>query len=165
MSNEEKKTRKIRVRGTGCFDPADNSFDFTPFNEGESSQKDVRNCLGGGKTWVTTGRDPSRMLSLKAKESSPDQYAELVKQFNILTRDLKPSKPVEPPKEQRVVNEKGLMCFLNEQMGEMTFTGTIDLTRHLCDWQSELLRLVQLIVRRLPASNEFNKIINTLKKK
>jgi hypothetical protein len=45
----------------------------------------------------------------------------------------------------------------------MTFTGTINLARHPRDWQAETLRLVQLVVRRLPASERFNKVINNIK--
>lgn len=159
----EKKKDKIKVRGTGCFDLSDNSFGFAPFNEGESTQKDVKNCSGGGKSWTTTGKDPSRMLSLKCKASSADQYSDLVTQFKQLTKDLKPQKPVALPDSLRVVKEQGLECWLNEQKNEMTFTGTIDLSKHPRDWQSEVLRQVQLVVRRLPASDRFNKIINLIK--
>ena len=164
MDISEKKPKKIRVRGTGCYDPADNSFDFTPFNEGESSQKDVKNCAGGGKSWMTIGADPSRMLSLKCKVSSADPYSDLVTQFNQLTRDLKPKKPVTLPSELRVVAEQGLECWLDELKQEMTFTGRIDLARHTRDWQAEVLRQVQLVVRRLPASDKFSKVINTIRK-
>lgn len=159
-----KKVKKIKVRGTGCYDPETQKFGFEPFNEGPSTQTDVKNCLGGGKSWTTTGSDPSRMLSLKCKESSPDQYSELVAQFNALTKGMKPKKPVTLPQEQRVVNESGLQCWLDEQKGEVTFTGTIDLGKHSRDWQAETLRLVQLVVRRLPASDKFNRVINTIKK-
>lgn len=103
------------------------------------------------------------MLSLKCKASSADQYSDLVTQFNQLTKDLKPQKPVALPDSLRVVKEQGLECWLNEQKNEMTFTGKIDLSRHSRDWQAELLRQVQLVVRRLPASERFNKVINTLK--
>ena len=163
MESKEKKPKKIRVRGTGTYDPADNSFGFVAFNEGESTQKDVKSCVGGGKSWTTTGVNPSRMLSLKCKVSSADQYNDLVTQFNQLTRDLKRKKPVAMPSELRVVSEGGLQCWLNEQTNEVTFTGTIDLARHTRDWQAEVLRQVQLVVRRLPANQQFNKVINTLK--
>lgn len=158
------KTKKVKTRGVGVYNPADNSFDFTPFAEGESSQKDVKNCLGGGKSWTTTGSDPSRMLSLKCKVSSADQYSDLVTQFNALTRDLKPKKPLTLPQELRVVKEAGLECWLDEQKQAMTFTGTVDLSRHSRDWQAEVLRQVQLVVRRLPASDKFNRVINNIKK-
>ena len=158
------KSKKVRVRGTGCFDPEDNSFGFTPFNEAPSTQKDVKNCAGGGKRWTTTGADPSRMITLKSKESSADQYADFLTQFNALTKDLKPKNPVPMPSQQRVVADGGLDCYLDEEKGTMTFTGTIDLSRHCRDWQAEVLRQVQLIVRRLPASDKFNKMINSIKK-
>ena len=164
MNTTENKARKIKTRGVGVFNPADNSFDFMPFNEGESTQTDVKNCAGGGKSWTTTGKDPSRMISLKCKVSSPDQYSDLATQFNALTKDLKPEKPIELPTEQRVVNENGLTCWLDEENCTMTFTGTVDLSRHSRDWQAEVLRQVQLVVRRLPANQLFNTLICNIKK-
>jgi len=163
MEKIEKK-KKIRVRGTGTYDPTDNSFGFVAFNDAPSTQQNVKTCTGGGKRWTTTGADPSKMISLKSKESSADQYADFVSQFNALTKDLKPKKPVELPDSLRVVKENGLECWLNEATNEVTFTGTIDLSRHGRDWQAETLRLVQLVVRRLPASDRFNKLVNNIKK-
>ena len=159
-----KTVKKIKVRGTGTFDPETNKFGFDPFNEAPSTQTQVKNCAGGGKRWVTTGSDPSKMISLKSKESSADQYADFVSQFNALTKDLKPKKPIQLPDSQRVVKEQGLECWLDEEKNEMTFTGTIDLSRHSRDWQAEVLRQVQLVVRRLPASERFNKLVNNIKK-
>jgi hypothetical protein len=104
------------------------------------------------------------MITLKSKESSADQYADFVKQFEALTKDLKPKKPVAMPAEQRVVNENDLVCWLNEEKNELTFTGTIDLSKNCRNWQAETLRLVQLVVRRLPACERFNKVINDIKK-
>ena len=124
----------------------------------------MKTCVGGGKRWTTTGSDPSKMISLKSKESSADQYADFVSQFNALTKDLKPKKPVTLPDSLRVVKEEGLECWLDEQKSKMTFTGTIDLSRHSRDWQAEVLRQVQLVVRRLPASDRFNKLVNDIKK-
>ena len=165
MDTKDKKTKKIKVRGTGCYDPETQKFGFEPFNEGPSTQTEVKNCLGGGKSWITTGSDPSRMVSLKCKASSPDQYSDLVTQFNQLTRDLKPEKPVVLPDSLRVVKENGLECWLDEVKHELTYTGTLDLSKHPRDWQAEVLRQVQLVVRRLPASNVFNKVINLIIKK
>ena len=157
------KQKKVKVRGTATLDPETNEFGFKPFDEGPSSQANVKNCKGGGKTWETTGSDPSLMVSLKCKKSSADAYAELAKQFEALTKDLKPKKPLTLPDSLRVVNEQGLQCWLDEKRNEMTFTGTIDLLRHSRDWQAEVLRQVQLVVRRLPASDKFNKVINLIK--
>ena len=164
MEHTDNKQTKIKVRGTGTFDPADKSFEFAPFQEAPSSQKNVKTCAGGGKRWTTTGANPSRMFTLKTKESSADQYADVLRQFNALTRDMKPKKPVALPSELRVVAEQGLQCWLDEAKNEVTFTGTIDLSKHPRDWQSEVLRLVQLVVRRLPASDKFNRVINNIKK-
>ena len=160
--NQENNTPKPRkVRGTGIY--SGNEFTFKPCEEGPSSQTNVKTCAGGGKRWVTTGSDPSKMITLKSKESSADQYSDFVKQFEALTKDLHPKKPVTMPDSQRVVNESGLQCWLNATKGELTFTGTIDLSKHSRDWQAEVLRQVQLVVRRLPASERFNKVINTIK--
>jgi hypothetical protein len=158
-TNTQPKPRK--VRGTGIY--SGNEFTFKPCEEGPSSQTNVKTCAGGGKRWVTTGSDPSKMITLKSKESSADQYSDFVKQFEALTKDLHPKKPVTMPDSQRVVNESGLQCWLNATKGELTFTGTIDLSKHSRDWQAEVLRQVQLVVRRLPASERFNKVINTIK--
>ena len=163
MDYKDTKTKKIKVRGTATIDPATNEFGFTPFNDAPSTQSAVKTCAGGGKRWVTTGCDRSKMCTLKTKESSPDQYADVLKQFEALTKDLKPKKPVALPDSLRVVKENGLECWLDEEKGEMTFTGTIDLSRHSRDWQAEVLRQVQLVVRRLPASERFNKLVNNIK--
>ena len=163
MEHIDKKSKKIKVRGVGSYDPETKKFGFEPFNEAPSTQTDVKNCIGGGKTWVTTGTDPSRMVSLKCKASSPDIYSDLVTQFTALTKDLKPEKPVVLPDNLRVVKENGLECWLDEEKNEMTFTGTIDLSRHCRDWQAETLRLVQLVVRRLPGNQKFNQLINSIK--
>jgi hypothetical protein len=157
------ENKKIKVRGTATIDPATNEFGFMPFNDAPSTQSAVKTCAGGGKRWVTTGSDPSKMITLKSKESSADQYADFVSQFNALTKDLKPKKPVVLPDSQRVVSESGLQCWLNATKNELTFSGTIDLSKHSRDWQAEVLRQVQLVVKRLPASERFNKVINLIK--
>ena len=158
-TNSQPKPRK--VRGTGIY--SGNEFSFKPCEEGPSSQTNIKTCVGGGKRWTTTGSDPSKMITLKSKESSPDQYADFVKQFEALTRDLKPKKPVALPDTQRVVDEDGLQCWLNEAKGELTFTGTGDLSKNCRNWQAETLRLVQLVVRRLPANERFNRVLNLIK--
>lgn len=163
MDKTDSKIKKVKVRGTGTYDPETKKFGFEPFNEAPSTQQNVKTCVGGGKRWITTGSDPSKMITLKSKESSPDQYADFVKQFEALTRDLKPKKPVALPDTQRVVNEDGLQCWLNVEKGQLTYTGTFNLSKHCRDWQAEVLRQVQLIVRRLPASEKFNKVISNIK--
>lgn len=159
----EKSNKKIKCRGVGSYDPETKKFGFEPFNDGPSSQVNVKNCKGGGKSWDTTGADPSLMITLKTKKSSANQYADVLDQFIHLTKDLKPKEPVKMPDNLRVVSEDGLQCWLNEKKGELTFTGTISIAKHTRDWQAEVLRQVQLVVRRLPASERFNKVINNIK--
>ena len=163
MNQTDTKSKKVKVRGTGTFDPATNEFGFAPFNDAPSTQTKVKTCAGGGKRWTTTGSDPSKMITLKSKESSADQYADFVSQFNALTKDLKPKKPVTLPDTLRVVKESDLECWLDEAKNEMTFTGKIDLSKHPRDWQAEVLRQVQLVVRRLPANERFNKLVSNIK--
>ena len=165
MDKIDRPTKKIKVRGTGTYNPADNSFGFVAFNDAPSTQQNVKTCAGGGKRWTTTGSDPSRMICLKCKESSPDPYAALAAQFNALTKDMKQKHPAQMPDNMRVVAEDGLQCWLNVKRGEMSFTGTIDLSQHSRDWQAEVLRQVQLVVRRLPAHEKFTKLLNTLQNK
>ena len=163
MKQTDKKSKKVKVRGVGSYDPETKKFGFEPFNEAPSTQTDVKTVSGGAKRWTTTGADPSKMFTLKTKESSPDQYADVLKQFEALTRDMKPQKPITLPDNLRVVNESGLHCWLDEEKNEMTFTGVINLGKHSRDWQAETLRLVQLVVRRLPANQQFNRVINSIK--
>ncbi len=158
------KIKKIKVRGTGTYDPETQKFGFEPFSEGPSTQANVKSCLGGGKSWTTTGSDPSKMISLKCKASSADPYSDLLTQFKALTKDMKPKAPVALPDSTRVVNEDGLQCWLDEGKCQLTFTGSINLSRHCRDWQAEVLRQVQLVVRRMPANEKFNKVINNIKK-
>ena len=159
----KKAKNKLKVRGTGTYDPETKRFGFEPFNEAPSTQLNVKTCAGGGKRWTTTGSDPSRMMTLKCKESSPDQYADLAAQFNALTKDLKPKVPMQMPESMRMVAEDGLQCWLDTEKGKMTFTGTVDLSCHCRDWQAEVLRLVQLVVRRLPSNENFNRVIKNIK--
>ena len=163
MTTLNNKQKKVKVRGTATLDPETNEFGFKPFDEAPSTQKDVKSCAGGGKRWVTTGANPSKMITLKSKESSPDQYSDFLQQFNALTKDLKPNKPLTLPDSLRVVKENGLECWLDEKNGTLTFTGTVDLSTNSNNWQAEVLRQVQLVVRRLPASDKFNKVINLIK--
>ncbi len=156
--------KKVRMRGTGTYDPETRKFGFEPFNEAPSTQQDVKTCTGGGKCWTTTGSDPSKMISLKCKASSPDPYSDLASQFIQLTKDMKPEQPLQLPDTQRLVSESGLECWLDSSKNELTFTGTIDLVRHYRDWQAEVLRQLQLVVRRMPGCDKFNKVINQIKK-
>lgn len=92
-------------------------------------------------------------------------YSDLLAQFDALTKDLKPQQPVQQLEVTRVVAEEGLECWLKEKEKELTYTGTLNLERNFRSWQAELLRQVQILVRRLPASKQFNETISDIKKR
>jgi len=156
-TNSQPKPRK--VRGTGIY--SGDGFTFKPSEEGQSSQRNVKTCKGGKTFETTSEKKPLKVVHLTCLADSADPYAEYITQLGRL--GIKPKKPIAMPAEQRLVNESGLECWLNEAKGELTFTGTISLTKNCRDWQAEVLRQVQLIVRRLPASERFNKVINDIK--
>ena len=159
-ANTKQKPRK--VRGIASI-YEDDTIQFTPYNEAPSTQKDVKTCVGGGKRWTTIGADPSKVIHLMCKESSTDQYAELAAQFVALTKDMKPSQPLQLPDRQRLVNEGGMQVFLNQKEGQLTYQGQINLAETR-NWQSELMRQLQLIVRTLPAEKTLTSTLNKIKK-
>ena len=65
---------------------------------------------------------------------------------------------------QRIVNEAGMQVFLNQTKRQIVFQGTIDLTS-TSNWQSEVVRQLQVIVRTLPVNERFKRVINNLKKR
>lgn len=156
--NPKPKARK--VRGTGTY--VGDEFTFKPCAEGESTQRDVKSCKNGKLFTTTSEKKPLQVAHLSCPADSPDPWAEYTRR--LIQLGVKPLKPTEQPENQRVVCEDGLECWLDESKGQLTFTGSIDLTRHYRDWQAEVLRQVQLVVRRLPASERFNKTINIIKK-
>lgn len=160
MINKSKKSPRT-VRGTATIHE-DDRIEFKPYAEGETTQRNVRTTKGGKLFITTSEREPKQVAHLTCPADTPDPWREYTSQLEKL--GIHPLKEQELPQKQRVVAEDGLECWLNEKGGKMTFTGTIDLTRHYRDWQAEVLRQVQLVVRRLPASDRFNKVINKITK-
>ena len=162
MEFKNTKKKKVKVGGTGTYNPETNEFGFKPFEKGESTQRNVKTTMGGKIYETCSEKKPLKVAYLTCDANAADPWSEYINQLKKL--GVKPPKPVELPTEQRVVAEDGLECWLNEKQGTLTFRGTIDLSKNCRDWQAETLRLVQLVVRRLPACEGFNKIINELKK-
>lgn len=158
QNNITPKPRK--VRGTGTFDGE--RFSFRPSEQGETTQLNVRNTTGGKLFTTTSARKPLQVAHLTCSADCADPWSEYIDQLKRL--GVKPQVMPRLPEILRVVSEDGLQCWLNEKKGEMTFTGTINLTQHHRDWQAEVLRQVQLVVRRLPSSEKFNKLIANIKK-
>ena len=156
-TNNKPKPRK--VRGTGTY--VGDEFTFTPYEQGEPAQRNVKTTKGGKVYETCSEKKPMKVAYLTCAADAADPWSEYTSQLKKL--GVKPQKPKQQPDCLRVVKENGLECWLDEEKNEMTFTGTIDLLRHSRDWQAEVLRQVQLVVRRLPASDKFNKVINFIK--
>lgn len=156
-TNTKPKPRK--VRGTGTY--VGDEFTFTPYEQGEPTQRNVKTTKGGKVYETCSEKKPMKVAYLTCAADAADPWSEYTSQLKKL--GVKPQKPQQLPDCLRVVAEQGLECWLDEEKTEMTFTGKIDLSRHSRDWQAEVLKQVQLIVRRLPASERFNKVINSIK--
>jgi len=156
-TNTKPKPRK--VRGTGTY--VGDEFTFTPYEQGEPAQLNVKTCKGGKTYQTSSEKKPMKVAYLTCAADAPDPWSEYTSQLKKL--GIKPQKPIVLPDSLRVVKDQGLECWLDEGKSEMTFTGTIDLSKHSRDWQAETLRLVQLVVRRLSANQQFNKVINNIK--
>ena len=159
QTQKQNQPKPRKCRGWATYEG--DEFSFRPCEEGTPSQLNVKTCKGG-KTYETTSeKKPQRVAHLTCPMDAADPWHEYTSQLRKL--GIKPEKAEPQPEQQRVVKENGLECWLDEEKNEMTFTGTIDLSRHSRDWQAEVLRQVQLVVRRLPANQNFNKVINNLK--
>ena len=160
QTNSNAKPKPRKVRGTGTY--VGDGFTFTPYEQGEPAQRNVKTTKGGKVYETSSEKKPLKVAYLTCAAEAADPWNEYTSQLKKL--GVKPVKPVALPSELRVVAEQGLECWLDEQKGVVTFRGSIDLGKHHRDWQAEVLRQVQLVVRRLPASDKFNKLINNIKK-
>ena len=160
---EKEKNNPVKRRGVVEIAPNGDEIKFRAYNEGEPTHQNVRKCQGGGQRYETTGKEPKQVLNLQCLLSAPDAYEQLAEQFDRLTKDLKPNAQRKLPERQRVVNEGGMQCWMNQSQQKLIYTGEIDLAASQ-NWQSELLRQAQLLVRRLPASDAFVKVVKSIKK-
>ena len=158
--NTNSKPKPRKVRGTGTY--VGDEFTFTPYEQGEPAQRNVKTTKGGKVYETSSEKKPLKVAYLTCAADAADPWSEYTSQLKKL--GVKPLKPQQQPDNLRVVAEEGLQCWLDEATNKVIFTGTIDLGKHSRDWQAEVLRQVQLVVRRLPASERFNKVINNIKK-
>lgn len=153
------KPKPRRVRGTGIY--LGDGFTFTPYEQGEPAQLNVKACKGG-KTYETSSeKSPLKVAHLTCPANATDPWSEYTSQLERL--GIKPMKPQQLPEKQRLMNEGGMEVFLNQKQAVLTYQGNIDLTQSR-NWQSEVMRQLQLIVRTLPADEKFKKVINIVKK-
>ena len=159
VTNNSTKPQPRKLRGWGSF--KGDEFSFRPCEEGEPTQRNVKTCKGGKTYETTSAKKPLQVAHLSCPADAADPWHEYTAQLRKL--GIKPQKPQKQPESTRVVAEDGLQCWLNEKEAELTVRSTLNLNSHYKNWQAELLRQVQLVVRRLPASETFNKTISNLK--
>ena len=153
------KPKPRRVRGTGTY--MGDEFTFTPYEQGEPTQRNVKTTKGGKVYETCSEKKPMKVAYLTCAADTADPWSEYTSQLKKL--GVKPQKPQQLPDSLRVVKEQDLECWLDEEKGEVTFTGTVNLGKHSRDWAAEVLRQVQLVVRRLPANERFNKLVSNIK--
>lgn len=149
-----------KVRGTGIYQG--DEFTFKPTEEGSPSQLNVRTTKGGKVFTTTSEKRPQQVAHLSCPADAADPWAEYTSQLQRL--GITPQQPQALSAQQRLVNEGGMEVFLDEEAGCMTYQGCIDLAKSR-NWQSEVMRQLQVIVRTLPAHANFIKVLNALKKK
>ena len=99
----------------------------------------MKTCKGGKLYETSSEKKPLKIAYLTCAADAADPWSEYHSQLERL--GIKPPKPVQPDS-LRVVKENGLECWLDAEKNELTFTGTIDLSKHPRDWQAEVLRQV-----------------------
>jgi len=158
MAKDNTQPKPRKVRGTGIYQG--DEFTFKPAEEGQPSQLNVRTCRGGKTFETTSEKSPLKVAHLTCRADAADPYAEYIGQLERL--GIKPQQPEKRSPQQRVVNEGGMQVFVLQKEQRMVYQGTIDLSR--CrNWQSEVMRQLQVIVRTLPMCEVFKKVINKVK--
>ncbi|MBQ6195739.1 MAG: hypothetical protein IJK43_15200 [Prevotella sp.] len=158
-NNETPKPKPRKVRGTGTY--VGDEFTFKPCAEGEPTQRDVKSCKNGKLFTTTSEKKPLQVAHLSCPADSPDPWAEYTRR--LIQLGVKPKQEERMPERQRVVSEGGMEVFLNATQGKLIYQGCIDLTLSH-NWQSELMRQMQVIVRTLPVEERFTKLLTKIKK-
>ncbi len=159
MGNNQTKPKPRKLRGWGSFEG--DEFAFRPCEEGEPTQLNVRTTTGGKVFNTTSAKKPLQVAHLSCPADAADPWHEYIAQLKRL--GIKPLKEQKLPEKQRLMDEGGMQVFLNATQGQLTYQGCIDLSKQR-NWQSELMRQLQLVVRTLPVQEKFKQVINKLKK-
>ena len=157
----QSKSKPRKLRGWATY-KGEGEFAFRPCEEGEPTQLNVRTTTGGKVFNTTSAKKPLQVAHLSCAADAADPWQEYTSQLKKL--GIKPQEPQKQPTTERIVAEGNLQCWLDEKTQELMVQSILGLSTHFRNWQAELLRQVQLIVRRLPANENFNKVINNLKK-
>lgn len=158
-ANTINQPKPRKVRGTGIY--VGDEFTFTPCAQGEPAQLNVKTCKGGKLFDTTSEKSPLKVAHLTCAADAADPYAEYTSQLEKL--GIKPQDQQQLPEKQRLVCDGGMEVYLDTKKGFLTYQGSIDLSKTL-NWQSEVMRQLQIIVRTLPVHEKFKKIISKLKR-
>lgn len=151
--------KPVRIKGTGIFQGKE--FSFQPSEPGEPSQLDVKTCRGGKVYRTTSETKPLQVVHLTCPANAADPYAEYMGQLDRL--GIKPQTELPLQRKQRLVNEGGMQVFLDDKANRLTYQGSINLKAN-SNWQSEVMRQLQVMVRTLPVDEKFKKVITKIKK-
>ena len=151
--------KPIRVKGTGIFEGE--NFSFKAAEQGEPTQLNVKTCRGGKTFETTSEKKPMKVVHLTCSANAADPFGEYLDQLEKL--GIKPATKQKQPEQLRLMDEGGMQCWLNQSKGQLIYSGVIDLSTSR-NWQADIMRQVQLVVRRLPAAERFKKVINKIKK-
>jgi len=148
------------VRGTATIHE-DDRIEFKPYAEGEPAQRNVRSTKGGKVFTTTSEKKPLMVAHLSCPADATDPWQEY--QACLAKLGICPQQAQSMPGSQRVVNEGGMEVFLDAKGERLVYQGCIDL-RKSSNWQSDVMRQLQVIVRTLPVEENFKKVMNKIKK-
>ena len=129
-TKEETQPVPRKVRGVLTALGGD-SYEFKPYNEGESTQQNVV-TVGRSKMYDTTGRSPQRVAHLVVPKDVADVRAELFRQVDALTQGDKsedPAKAVRPKEVVTLHKGQGLRLMIDERQHKLIFMQEIALKR------------------------------------
>ena len=157
--NKTTLLKPIRVKGTGIFQG--DEFSFQPCEQGEPTQLDIKVCKGGKLYRTTSETKPLQVAHLSCDANAADPFAEYIAQLDKL--GIRPLSEEQLPTKQRLVAEGGMTVYLDSKENLLVYQGSIDLSKNQ-NWQSEVMRQLQVIVRSLPAEKKFTQLITKLKR-
>lgn len=138
------ETKAIKVRGTATINP-DNSFDFTPSQQGEPVQRSVRKSRKS-KMYETAGVERQSMVChLVVDKNATDPAAEMFEDFKKLTKGMGADKLPPALKGKRLMDNDELKIVANSK-GMLQITINVDYRLYL--------NLTQKIVNLLYKSSE-----------
>ena len=159
MEKEDIQLKPRKLRGTGIY--LGDEFTFKPSEEGSPSQLNVKTCKGGKLFQTTSESKPQQVAHLSCPADCSDPWTAYTDKLRLL--GIKPLKEQALSARQRLVAEGGMEVYLSPTTGELVYQGRIDLntTRN---WQSDVMRQLQIIVRTLPVEKKFTHLLSKIKK-